>query len=282
MKTNYFKAGMWLFIALFAALNTNAQTTDSNKNVSGNGRYFNYDRIRNEQGKKVETMEGDWDNKTYKATLVDDKLTELFVDGKKIPSASWNKYEDVIAGIKEQIAKNREQAKKNREQARLNEIQAGKNQEQARLNEIQEKKNEEQAARNQEQDRLNEIQAKKNDEQAQRNQEQAQLNKIQEEKNQQQAVRNQEQARLNEIQAKKNEEQAKENERFIKEITADLVADKIIPDGNSLKELTFNNDEMTVNGVKQSSETHQKYAKKYGGFIKNGFNFSDDGIIRGN
>jgi len=87
---------------------------------------------------------------------------------------------------------------------------------------------------------------------------------------------------LNQIQEKKNEEQAKENERLIKEITADLVADEIIPDGNSLKELTIKSDEMIVNGVKQSAETHQKYMKKYGGFIKGSFNFSNDGIIRGN
>ena len=203
MKTNYIKAGLWLFIALFAALNTKAQTVDSNKNVSSGGRYFNYDRARIDNGRKVETMEADWDNKEYKVTLVNDKVTELYVDGEKIAPADFGKYDDVMAAIKEQIAKNREQEKKNREQARLNEIQAGKNREQARLNEIQEKKNEEQVARNREQDRLNEMQAQRNQEQAARNQEQAARNRVQEEKNQEQSVKNQEQARLNEIQAKK-------------------------------------------------------------------------------
>ncbi len=282
MKTNYIRASIWLLIAVFAALTTKAQTIDSNRNASGEKRYFNYDRISSEPGKKVETMEAEWDNKVYKATLVNDKMTELYVDGEKIPAADWGKYEDLTAAIKNQIARNREQEKKNREQARLNEIQAGKNREQARLNEIQEEKNEEQSKRNQQQDRLNEIQAERNQEQATRNQQQARLNEVQEEKNRTQATKNQEQARLNQIQAQKNEERAEANERFIKEITADLVADKIIPDGNSLKELRFNSDEMIVNGVKQSAETRQKYAKKYSGFVKGSFSFSNDGIIRSN
>jgi|SRR6185503_3657662 len=275
MKTNYIRAGIVLLMAIFATSSTKAQTTDTNRNISGDKQYFNYDRISNEPGKKVETMEADWNNKVYKATLVNDKMMELYVDGEKIPAADWGKYEDVTAAIKGQIARNREQAKKNREQARLNEIQAGRNREQGRLNEIQEKKNEEQAARNRQQDRLNEIQA-------QRNQEQAKLNEVQEEKNRQQAVKNQEQARLNEIQEQKNEEQAKENERFIKEITADLVSDGVIPNANSLKELTFNGDEMIVNGVRQSAQTRQKYVKKYSGFAKGSFSFSNDGTIRGN
>ena len=242
MKTNYIKTSIWLLFSLFFALTTKAQTADSGSNARTVNISSSYDNVRNDGGKRVETMEFTWNDKEYKATLVNDKLTELSVEGEKVAPADWNKYNDAIAAIREQIAKNREQEKKNREQARLNEIQAQKNQEQARLNEIQEKKNEEQVARNREQDRLNEIQAQRNQEQAARNQEQAQRNKEQEEKNQEQAVKNQEQARRNEIQAKKNEEQAKENERFIKEITADLVADKIIPNADGLHGLTIDGD----------------------------------------
>jgi DNA repair exonuclease SbcCD ATPase subunit len=282
MKTNYIKTSIWLLFSMFFALTTKAQTADSGSNAHTVNISSSYDNVRNDDGKRVETMEFTWNDKEYKATLVNDRLTELSVEGEKVAPADWSKYNDAIAAIKEQIAKNREQEKKNREQARLNEIQAGKNQEQARLNEIQEKKNEEQVARNREQDRLNEIQAQRNQEQAARNQEQAVRNKEQEEKNQEQAVKNQEQARRNEIQAKKNEEQAKENERFIKEITADLVADKIIPNADGLKDLTFNSDEMIVNGIKMSADVHQKYEQKYSGFVKGSFSFSNDGIIRGN
>ena len=173
MKTNYIKTSIWLLFSLFFALTTKAQTADSGKNGRTVNISSSYDHVRNDGGKRVETIDFTWNDKEYKSTLVNDKLTELSVDGEKIVAADWGKYTDAIAAIKEQIAKNRDQAKKNQAQARLNEIQAGKNQEQARLNEIQEKKNEEQVARNRQQDRLNEIQAQRNQEQAARNQEQA-------------------------------------------------------------------------------------------------------------
>jgi colicin import membrane protein len=276
MKTNYIKTSIWLLINLFFALATNAQTADSGRSARTINISSSYDDVRTEGGKRVENMEFTWNDKAYKATLVNDELTGLSVDGEKVAAADWSKYNGAIAAIKEQIRLNRIQAKKNEEQAKLNEIQAGKNREQARLNEIQAKKNEEQVARNREQDKLNEIQAQRNKAQEEKNREQAVKNQEQEEKNKEQAVRNQEQARLNEIQAKKNEEQAKENERFIKEIIADLVADKIIPDGNSLKELRFNSDEMIVNGVKQPDNVFKKYKEKYNQFSKGSFSYRND------
>jgi colicin import membrane protein len=301
----------------FAALQAGAQTKSGSEPAATREIHNSYDRVHSENGKQVEEMEIWTHDRLYKAKLVNDQLTALSIDGKDIPESDWNKYSDDIAAIKEQIKQNRIQAKKNEEQARLNEIQAKKNQEQEKLNEIQAKKNEEQAARNEEQGKMNRIQEeknaeqairnkeqdKRNEEQAQKNAEQAKLNQTQQEKdreqvdrnkeqvarneeqakrNEIQAKKNQEQARLNEIQGKKNEEQARLNEEFIKSVTMDLVADKIIPDADSLKELTFNDNEMIVNGVKQSAEIYQKYIHKYSGFVKGNFNFSRDGIIRGN
>jgi colicin import membrane protein len=224
----------------------------------------------------VEHIQSDMDDKVYKMELVNDKMTELYVDGVKIPAAEWGKYSDAIAAIREQIRKNKIQAARNEEQARLNQIQdkkneaqAVRNEEQARLNQIQEKKNEEQAVRNGEQARRNEIQEKKNQEQVAKNEEQVA-------RNQEQAVKNQEQARLNEIQAKKNEEQAKENERMMKEIIADLINDKIIPDANGLHDLTLNSDEMRVNGVKQPEDVFKKYREKYHMSSQRSFSYHND------
>ena len=139
MKTNYIKTSIWLLFSLFFALTTKAQTADSGKNGRTIDLSSSYDHVRNDGGKRVETIDFTWNDKEYKSTLVNEKLTELYVDGEKIAAVDWGKYTDAIAAIKEQIAKNREQAKKNQAQARLNEIQAQRNQEQARLNEIQEK-----------------------------------------------------------------------------------------------------------------------------------------------
>src|SRR6201995_2591309 len=238
------KKMIWIAAIGLAAMQASAQTKSD---ITDDNGHNSYDRIHNQNGRQVEEIQMWMHDKAYKVELAGDKMISLSIDGKAIPESDWGRYSDDIAAVKEQIRQNRIQAKKNEEQARLNEIQAKKNQEQATRNELQEKKNEEQAMRNQGQDKLNEVQAKKNEEQArlnkiqeEKNQEQAVRNEEQAKHNQEQAVRNEEQEKLNEIQAKKNQEQAEANERFIKSITADLVADKIIPNGNSLHRLTFN------------------------------------------
>jgi len=266
MKPNYIKGSICMMVMLLATLVADAQTKTSRKTAYNAGSYNSYDRTHNENGKNVEEIQMVWDDKTYKMELVDDKITALYVDGEKIATANWDKYRDAIKEIREQIKRNREQAVRNQEQAQRNQVQAKKNQEQA-------ERNQEQAQRNQEQARLNQAQDKKNEEQAVRNQEQARLNQIQQEKNQEQAVRNQEQARLNEIQAKRNQEQAEENERVMKTLIADLVSDKIIPDENSPHDLTFDDHEMIVNGVKQPEEVFKKYSKKYQRFSKGSFSY---------
>jgi len=282
MKTNYIKCSLWLMAVIFGGMTAKAQTSVSGKTAYNGREYISYDGVRNENGKQVERIQTNMDDKVYKMELVNGKMTELYVDGVKIPAGDWDKYSDAIAAIKEQIRKNKEQAIRNEEQARLNQIQdkkneeqAMRNEEQAKLNQIRDKKNEEQAVLNKEQAQRNEIQEKKNEEQAVRNEEQARLNQIQEKKNEVQAVRNKEQARLNEIQAKKNEEQAAENERMMKQMTTDLISDKIIPDANSLHDLTFDSDGMTVNGVKQPEDVFKKYREKYSRFSQSSFSYKN-------
>ena len=276
MKTNYIKCSLWLMVVVFAAMSAKAQTSVSGKTAYNAREYISYDGIRSENGKQVERIQSNMDEKVYKMALVNGKMTELYVDGVKIPAGDWDKYSDAIAAIKEQIRKNKEQATRNEEQARLNQIQDKKNEEQAKLNQIRDKKNEEQAVLNNEQAQRNEIQEKKNEEQAVHNEEQAQLNQLQEKKNEEQAARNREQARLNEIQAKKNQEQAEENARFMKQLIGDLVSDKIIPDEKSLLDFTIDSDGMSVNGVKQPDAVFKKYIGKYPRFEHDSMSFHDN------
>ena len=247
MKTNYIKCSLWLLAVVFAAMTAKAQTSVTGKTAYNGREYISYDGIRNENGKQVERIQSNMDDKVYKMELVNGKMTELYVDGVKIPAGDWDKYSDAIAAIKEQIRKNKEQAIRNEEQARLNQIQ--------------DKKNEEQAKRNEEQARLNQVQEKKNEEQVGRNQEQA--------------AKNEERALLNEIQAKKNEAQAAENERMMKQMIADLLSDKIIPNANGLHDLTLNSDEMIINGIKQPDDVFKKYKEKYSGFSKGSFSYKN-------
>lgn len=224
MGTKFLKYSVLSLATMLSVIAAKAQTV-----------IYHYDVTLNKQGKRIERIKGDRNDKVYKMVIANDKMTELYVDGMKIPVADWDKYGDAIAAIRGQIRKNKEQAVRNEEQARLNEIQN-----------------------------------KKNDKQAVRNAEDAKLNEIQNKKNQEQAVRNQEQARLNEIQAKKNHE---ENERLMKPMVEDLIRDKIIPDANSLHDLSLNNDAMTVNGVKQVDDVFKKYRKKYINLSKGGFSY---------
>jgi len=288
MKTNYIKAGILLAGLLFAVFTAKAQTKSADKKADDTGRYYNHNVSTSPDGKRVESMRGEWGSKTYELKLVNDKITELYVDGQKIPAADWSKYDDAIAAFREQIKRDRIQAIRNQEQARLNQIQANKNheqvarnQQQVRLNQIQEEKNQQQAVRNQQQAQLNQLQEEKNQQQVERNQEQASRNQQQAMRNQEQATRNEEQSRLNQIQAKKNQEQAEENERVMKQLIGDLVSDKIIPDENSLHSLTFDGYDMVVNGVKQPDAVYKKYAEKYTRFSHNSFSYSKDGTYYG-
>ncbi|WP_426671312.1 hypothetical protein ACPPVU_08755 [Mucilaginibacter sp. McL0603] len=262
MKTNY----IWLMGILLASMTATAQTSPG-KTAYNDESHNSYDHINITNGKRLEHIQMEWNNKTCKMELVDNKMADLYVNGEKIPAAEWGKYSEVIAAIREQIRKNQEQAKKNQEQAVRNEIQAKKNQEQA-------VRNQEQAVKNQEQVKVNQVQNVHNEEQAKRNEEQSVHN-------QEQAKRNEEQSVLNQEQAKRNEEQAAENERFIKNLTEDLVHDKIIPDANSLHQATFNSHEMTVNGVKQQDAVFKRYKDKYPRISEGEFTYSRDGVIEG-
>ncbi len=270
MKANYLKRSLWLAAILLTSIAVKAQTNTAAKTAYDDEERNMYYRIYNEGGNRAEHIKTEYNGKTYKMEIVNEKLTSLYVDGEKIPESAWSKYDEAVRHvreeIKEQIKRNEEQAKRNAEQAVRNEEQAKRNAEQAVRNDEQAKKNAEQVIRNQEQDKRNAEQAVRNEEQAKKNAEQE--------------VRNKEQAERNELQAKKNEEQAKANEQMIKDITADLVNDKIIPDNSSLHEMRLSEFGMSVNGVKQSEEIFKKYKAKYNKAFNGTFSYSRDGIIQ--
>ena len=277
MKATY----LGLMGMLLATMSAKAQINASAKTAYNDESHNSYDHVNYENGKRIERMKMEWNDKTYKAEFANNKLTSLYVGGEKIAEADWIKYSDAIATIREQIKRNQEQAKRNEMQAKKNQEQAARNEQQNKRNAEQAVRNEQQAKRNDEQAQLNQLQEKKNAEQATRNEMQNQKNDEQAVRNEAQAKLNQEQAARNEVQAKRNAEQAAENERFMKQITEDLVNDKIIPDASSLRELIYNEDGMTVNGVKQPEAIFKKYKAKYPRFSNNQFSYSRDGIIEG-
>jgi len=273
MKTNYIKSSIVFMAILAATISVKAQTSDSTKHKYYADRYNNSDEIRTTTQGKVERIRTNWKDTYYEFTIVNNKMTTLYVEGEKIAPANWGKYSAVIADMREQIRKDRIQAKKDQAQARLDQVQARKDQEQARRDQAQARIEQEQAGRDL-------IQAKKDQEQAVRDQEQARLDQIQAKKDQEEAARDQEgakrdqeQARLDQIQAKKDQDEARKEQEMVKQMIAELVADKIIPDAESLRDLTLDSDEMTVNGVKQPDDIFKKYKEKYRHFATGHFSY---------
>ncbi|MBS1527104.1 MAG: hypothetical protein JST19_15740 [Bacteroidetes bacterium] len=302
MKMNCMTSSLGLLM-LLATFTAGAQTETKPATASNNEIRMMRDNSRTENGKRVERIESEIDDKFYRITLVAEKMTDLYVDGEKVPPAEWKKYDDVLNAIRremkeqakrneEQAVRNAEQAKRNAEQAVRNQEQEKRNAEQAVRNEEQAKKNAEQVVRNKEQEKRNAEQAIRNQAQQKRDEEQAHLNEDQSKRNAEQAVRNKEQEKRNAEQTIRNEEQAKRNaeqaramEALMKDLSSDLANDKIIKNENDLKQFRFSADGMYVNGVRQPDEVFKRYKQKYSkdkyGILYPDFNYSRDGIIKG-
>lgn len=262
MKTNYLRSALLLIAA--TALTTAANAQKPGKKTALNS-YKNYDTF---DGKGRERIQTDWQGKTYQMELANNKLIALAVDGEIIPSTKWGEYSTVIAAIREQIRKDRIQAKKDQAQAKIDQEHARRDQQQAKRDQEQASREQAHAKLDQEQAERDQVQAKRDQEQAAKDQQQAKRDQEQAARDQEQAKRDQEQAHLDQIQAKKDQEQAAEDQRQLKLMTSDLVADHIIPDEGALHELSFNGEELIVNGKKQPDSIFKKYSQKYPRFAR--------------
>ncbi|OOQ58656.1 hypothetical protein [Mucilaginibacter pedocola] len=286
MKT-FLKGGLFV-AAMLAATAGYAQTVNDDTPNS------NYLTTSNENGKQTEEFRTNWNGVVYKAKFVNNKMTELNIDGQQIPESGWNKYSSVIAKIKEQIRRDKIQAKKDQEQAGRDMLQAKKDQKQAMRDQLQAKRDAEQAqkdamqakrdaeqvTRDQAAAQNDQQQAKRDQEQAAKDMVQAKLDQEQAAKDQLQAKRDQEQAARDMVQAKKDMEQAKKDQELLRALVADLVKDKIIATDKDLHTLTLNTDEMTVNGKKQPAAVLEKYKAKYKRFTHLNFSYGNEDGVR--
>lgn len=86
MKAKY----LGLMAMLLAAVIVSAQTKKSAKTAYDDNGHNNYDRIHTVDGKKVEDIQMSRSDKMYRAEFTNEKLTDLYVDGEKVPQADWD------------------------------------------------------------------------------------------------------------------------------------------------------------------------------------------------
>jgi colicin import membrane protein len=203
---------------------------------------------------------------TYKIRVVNEKIIELSIDGKKIPEQDFPKYQSMVNKILTQVKLDEEQAKKDRAQAELDRQQADKDRARADIDRQQADRDREQAEKDRQQADLDRQQAMKDKQQA--------------EKDRQQAGKDRLQAESDRAQAEIDRKQADEDRKLVQSLTSDLVSEKVVSSENDLYSVELSSDGLIVNDKKQSADLFQKLKAKYLKKPGTKISFSNSGTTR--
>ncbi len=281
MKTTFLKHSIIIALVAFIAT-ANAQIGKQNHYISSSHSYGNNymyvddDSSVNPVLTTVAYRDG---HDSYDIKLADDKLVELYVNNRKIPADSFYVYNGMITKLKEQIKKDRIQAIEDRKQAEFDRTQAGKDREQAGEDQKQAERDRLQAEEDRKQAELDRLEAVKDQQQAVKDREQAELDRKQAELDREQAGKDQIQAGKDREQAEVDRKQAEEDRKMVKALVDEIVKQNIVPDEKSVRHVTLNDDEFTVNGKKQSEELHAKFKALF--LKKPGYNITYGGYTSG-
>jgi hypothetical protein len=189
------------------------------------------------------------DGKDYNMVVKSGVVTEMYIDGKKIPSEKIVDHKPVLDKFFNKMKANEEQGKRDREQAMRDSEQAVIDNEQAVKDNEQAVKDSKRAKRDSEQAKIARERAKRDSEQAKGDIEQAK--------------RDIEQAMRDSEQAKRDSEQAIKDSRIMDKIIAELISDNILKSKKDIHSIYLNATNLVVNGVIQPTSIHKKYKDKY-------------------
>jgi hypothetical protein len=244
-----------IYVIIFAtSLFTSA--ANAQKTVKSTNRTYNTDD-------QVENINMDMNGVSYKMKTVKGEMTEFSVDGKLIPAANWGDYRTVINEIKEQVEKDKIQAKQDRAQAVKDRAQARLDKAQADRDRVQAMKDREQADRDREEAKHDQVRAEKDRMQADKDRAQAEKDRGQAVKDREQADKDRIQAGKDSEQAEKDREQAEKDRKMMADLMDELIHDKIVPNKESIEDLTISKNGMVVNGIQQPENVFKKYKEKY-------------------
>jgi hypothetical protein len=281
MKNKHFIVQAALLGALLTAGTVQAQvkkeSRSSTTRTESNTYDHSYVNLEYDSASGIERITMYKNGEVYKIKYVNDKLTEVIIDGKNILEADFPKYEPMLTKLREQIKRDQEQAARDRAQAALDREQAEKDRAQAMKDRERAQADRKQADKDRERADLDRVQAVKDREQsvrdraqAEEHRKQADKDRTQAELDRQRAVKDRERAAVDRQQAVKDRAQAeidrKRAEEDRKELAAlidDLVKENLVKSKDDVYVVELSDAALIVNDKKQSAELHQQFKAKY-------------------
>lgn len=198
------------------------------------------------QRKSNATISTNNNGKRVEMSLQNDQLTALTIDGKNIPESDWKNYSELVSTTRAKVKTDNENAKRDQERASQDRIQAARDRENA----LADKRS-----------AAGDLQRAKED-------------WARAATDQERAARDRDRAKSDRLRATKDRQRATEERKMISALTADLVADHVIKNTESLHDLEITETGITVNNVRQPDRLFKKYNSKYGSFVGRTFNYT--------
>jgi hypothetical protein len=187
------------------------------------------------------------EGKSYFMKLVDDQVTELTIDGKKIAPDNMHLYAELIDAVKKQLAAARAQAEEDRKQAALDRIQAEKDRAQAEKDRQLAQQERDRAEKDRERLKIER-------QQADRDRQQAMNDRAQAERDRQQAVKDRAQAEV-------DRKHAEEDRALIRSLLEMAVKEGLVANEDTRLELSAEG--FWINDKKQTDAIHNKYKASF-------------------